>query len=105
MSNNVLPAKFKPYTRQTISQAPQWQLLPTELREAAQVISRVLPFRTNQYVMDELIDWNNVPNDPIYRLTFPHQDMLSPSEYSHLSDLVLGNKDEAEIEKTVRAIR
>lgn len=105
MSNEALPAKFKPYTRQTITQAPQWQSLSNELREAVQVVSRVLPFRTNQYVMDELIDWDNVPNDPIYRLTFPHQDMLSQAEYSHLRNLVLEKKDEAAIEATVREIR
>jgi len=105
MASDSLPAKFKPYTRQTISQAPQWSLLPEELREAVQVVSRVMPFRTNQYVMDELIDWNNVPDDPIYRLTFPHQDMLSPSDYSNLRDLVLVRKDEAAIEDAVRGIR
>lgn len=105
MSNDTLPQKFKPYTRQTISQAPQWQLLSNELREAVQVVSRVLPFRTNQYVMDQLIDWTDIPDDPIYRLTFPHRDMLSPAEYSHLRDLVLEKKHEAEIEEAVRAIR
>ena len=103
MSCDTLPTKFKPYTRQTIAKSPQWQLLPTDLREAVQVVSRVLPFRTNQYVMDELIDWTNVPDDPIYRLTFPHRDMLSASEYSHLRDLVLERKDEAAIEEAVRA--
>jgi hypothetical protein len=76
-----VPLKFKPYTRQSINQAPQWELIPPDLQEAVLVISRVLPFRTNQYVMNELIDWNNIPNDPIYRLTFPHPDMLAPAEY------------------------
>ncbi|NVH71586.1 lysine 2,3-aminomutase [Paraburkholderia sp. JPY432] len=99
------PVKFKPYTRQTISQAPQWQHLPESLREAVQVVSRVMPFRTDQYVMDELIDWGKVPDDPIYRLTFPHQDMLSPADYSKLRDLVLVKKDEAASEETVRGIR
>ena len=105
MSNDTPEQKFKPYTRQTISQAPQWQLLPTALREAVQVVSRVLPFRTNQYVMSELIDWSNIPNDPIYRLTFPHQDMLGADEYAHLKTLVLERKDEPAIEAAVRAIR
>ena len=105
MSNDTPEQKFKPYTRQTISQAPQWQLLPTALQEAVQVVSRVLPFRTNQYVMSELIDWSNIPNDPIYRLTFPHQDMLGADEYAHLKTLVLERKDEPAIEAAVRAIR
>ncbi len=105
MSHDTLPVKFKPYTRQSISQAPQWQLISPELRKAVRVVSRVLPFRTNQYVLDELIDWGNIPDDPIYRLTFPHEDMLSPSEYSQLSELVLEKKDEAAIDDAVRAIR
>jgi KamA family protein len=105
MSHDTLAAKFKPYTRQTIHQAPQWQLLAQEMRDAVKVVSRVLPFRTNQYVMNELIDWSNIPDDPIYRLTFPHQDMLSPSEYASLSELILDKQDEAAIDEAVRAIR
>jgi KamA family protein len=104
-SKETLPVKFKPYTRQSIHQAPQWALMPEELREAVQVISHVLPFRTNQYVLNELIDWNNIPDDPIYRLVFPHKDMLKAEEYERLRDLVLVGKDELEIEREVRGIR
>ena len=105
MGTEALPTKFKPYTRQSIQQSPQWQHIPEDLREAVQVISRVLPFRVNQYVMENLIDWNNIPDDPIYRLTFPHPDMLSPDEYKHLRQLVLVDKDEAAIEREVTRIR
>jgi hypothetical protein len=55
-SSELSNAKFKPYTRQTISQARQWDWLPPEQREAVQVVSHVLPFRTNEYVLDQLID-------------------------------------------------
>lgn len=48
------PSKFKPYTRQSIVTARQWEWLTPELQEAVQVVSHVLPFRTNAYVMDEL---------------------------------------------------
>ncbi len=68
--------KFKPYTRQTVKQAPQWSLLPPEQREAVDIVARVLPFRVKPYVLGELIDWDAVPDDPIYRLTFPHRSML-----------------------------
>jgi len=105
MSNENASLKFKPYTRQSIQQAPQWELIPEELQEAVLVVSRVLPFRTNQYVLNELINWNNIPDDPIYRLVFPHQDMLPANEYKILRDLVLVQKDEAAIEKMVRTIR
>ena len=105
MSKEALPVKFKPYTRQTIHQAPQWERIPEHLREAVQVISHVLPFRTNQYVLNELIDWNNTPDDPIYRLVFPHPDMLPEHEYKRLRDLVLASRDEAAIKQEVTRIR
>ena len=88
-----MPAKFKPYTRQSIVNARQWEWMSPDLQEAVQVVSHVLPFRTNEYVMDQLIDWNNIPDDPIYRLTFPHRDMLPAAEYAQLRDLVLYKKD------------
>jgi KamA family protein len=97
--------KFKPYTRQTIRQAPQWQLMTPEQQEAVQVISHVLPFRTNQYVLDRLIDWSNIPDDPIYRLVFPHRDMLPAHEYWQLRDLVLVKQDDAAAQQLVRQIR
>ncbi|NRR32222.1 lysine 2,3-aminomutase [Oxalobacteraceae bacterium] len=107
MSADTSPAKFKPYIRQTISQAPQWPLIPPDLQEAVQVVSHVLPFRTNAYVMDQLIDWNRVPDDPIYRLTFPHRDMLPEQEYTQLRELVLGDgpRDQEALVRLVRAIR
>jgi len=104
MTADALP-KFKPYTRQTIRQAPQWELLTPEQQEAVQVISHVLPFRTNQYVLDQLIDWDNIPDDPIYRLVFPHRDMLPAHEYWQLRDLVLVKQDDAGAQQLVRQIR
>lgn len=97
--------KFKPYTRQTIRQAPQWDLLAPEQQEAVQVLSHVLPFRTNQYVLEQLIDWSNTPDDPIYRLVFPHRDMLPAHEYWQLRDLLLVKQDEAAAQQLVRQIR
>ena len=105
MSTEIQSAKFKPYTRQSIDKSPQWRLLAPELQEAVQVVSHVLPFRTNAYVMDALIDWSAVPDDPIYRLVFPHQDMLPPAEYAQLRELVLYKKDEAAINALVHRIR
>ncbi|KQZ42686.1 lysine 2,3-aminomutase [Duganella sp. Root1480D1] len=76
-----------------------------EQQEAVQVISHVLPFRTNQYVLDQLIDWDNIPDDPIYRLVFPHRDMLPAHEYWQLRDLVLVKQDDAAAQQLVRQIR
>lgn len=69
------------------------------------MVSHVLPFRTNEYVLDHLIDWGNVPDDPIFRLNFPHRDMLPPAEYEQLRDLVLFKRDADAIARLVHAIR
>jgi KamA family protein len=46
-------------------------------RHTVEVVGHVLPFRVNNYVVDELIDWHNVPEDPIFQLTFPQAGMLA----------------------------
>ncbi|MDN7804537.1 KamA family radical SAM protein [Burkholderia gladioli] len=97
--------KFKPYTRQTIRQAPEWEKLKPDQREAIDVVGRVLPFRVNPYVLSELIDWDRVPDDPIYRLTFPHQEMLHEHEYAQLRDLIADGGKAAETERLIHSIR
>lgn len=97
-------AKYTPYNRVTIQRAPQWDRMPEELREAVNVVSHVLPFRTNRYVLDELIDWSNVPDDPIFRLNFPHQEMLEDNEYIALRAF-LAAEDETGTERMVQSIR
>ncbi|MEO7493886.1 MAG: lysine 2,3-aminomutase [Massilia sp.] len=105
MSHDQPAPKFKPYTRQSIVNARQWQWMSPELQEAVQVVSHVLPFRTNEFVMDQLIDWSRIPDDPIFRLTFPHRDMLPEHEYAQLRELVLHKKDDAALARLVHAIR
>jgi KamA family protein len=105
MINASPEVKFKPYTRTSIRETVQWQSLPPDMREAVTVVSRVLPFRTNQYVMDELIDWSNIPDDPIFRLTFPLKEMLFAEEYERLRELMFDKQDERALNEAVTAIR
>ena len=76
--------------------------LPSEQLEALEVVSRVLPFRTNSYVCGELIDWDRVPEDPIYQLTFPQRGMLSDDQYARTQAAL---DDPAELERVVLAVR
>ncbi len=77
----------RPITQENIASTEFWQLLDGETQEALEIVAPVLPFRTNSYVLSRLIDWDSAPDDPIYRLTFPHRDMLEPSEYERLRDV------------------
>jgi KamA family protein len=97
--------RFKPYTRQTINQAPEWSKLTPDQQEAIDVVGRVLPFRINHYVLCQLIDWDRVPDDPIFRLTFPHRDMLAESEYDKLRDLIANGNKQLEVDRLINEIR
>ena len=68
--------RFKVYTLKQIDQIPQLAKLDSQTIWEMKVVASVLPFRVNEYVIKELIDWDNIPNDPIYQLTFPQKDML-----------------------------
>lgn len=69
------------------------------------VVSTVLPFRTNAYVMDELINWSSVPDDPMFQLTFPSRGMLSRKDYARMARLVRAQAAQKEIEAAANRIR
>ncbi|NWB30546.1 KamA family radical SAM protein [Pseudomonas gingeri] len=97
------PQKYKPYNSRTIRDTVYWQKLTQELQEAMTVVSKVMPFRTNDYVLSTLIDWNNIPDDPIFRMTFPHRDMLHAHEYEALKALIDGD-DSAAVKRQVEEV-
>ena len=80
--------RYRALTERNIEDSEFWQWLPQTSREALRVVSKVLPFRTNAYVARELIDWNRVPDDPIFQLTFPQPGMLDPVDYRVIADLL-----------------
>lgn len=47
-------------------------------------LAHVFPFRVNCYQLDELIDWDRVPDDPIFRLLFPQPEMLAAEDLRQL---------------------
>lgn len=97
--------RYQPVTRSNVARQPAWERLDASLREATMVVSTVLPFRTNAYVMRELIDWSRVPDDPMFQLTFPQQGMLSEDDYETMAELVRAAAPKDEIEREANRIR
>ena len=97
--------KFTTYTLSNYKNIDQISLLSQDLIEAIEVVGRVLPFKTNSYVIENLIDWSNIPNDPIYTLTFPRKDMLSLSDYDSIKFLLDAEAPKSEIDMVVKEIR
>lgn len=57
----------------------------------------VFPMRANNYVVDQLIDWSNVPNDPIFILVFPQPDMLGEKNLKRMREAIASNAGKVEI--------
>jgi KamA family protein len=79
------PRRFKVYTQRDLGKIRQLEKLPDSKRFEMQVVSSVLPFRVNEYVLDELIDWQKVPGDPLFQLCFPQRQMLPEEDYERLA--------------------
>ena len=98
--------RYKAYTLGNFRDIPQVkEYLSEEEIFAVDVVARVLPFKTNSYVVDELIDWNDVPNDPIFVLNFPRKEMLEPRHFEEMAALVRRDAPKAEIDALANRIR
>lgn len=97
--------RFQVYTERHFDKIEPLNNLSEELRFEMRVVANVLPFRVNQYVIDELIDWNNVPTDPMFQLTFPQKGMLSDDDFEQMAATLRGNSDKKEITRVANEIR
>jgi len=76
------------YKARDLDQIPQLRQLSPEDLFAMNVVAQVLPFRTNNYVINELIDWSNIPEDPIYQLNFIQKEMLRPNHFEQMAKVL-----------------
>ncbi|MCA9270289.1 MAG: hypothetical protein KDA41_17530 [Planctomycetales bacterium] len=104
MTSAVAP-RTKFYTLNNIDDLPQLARLPAGFREAMKVVAHVLPFRVNNYVVEQLIDWDAVPDDPIFQLTFPQPGMLSGEHFQEMAAALWNGGDEHEVRRTADRIR
>jgi KamA family protein len=101
----ITPKKMKFYGLMDIDNIPQLQELNDEQRFAIKVVSNILPFRANNYVVEELIDWRNIPDDPIFQLTFMQKEMLTDDQFDRMADLLKSGASDAEIKNLANDIR
>jgi KamA family protein len=97
--------KLAIYSESKLDSIPQLHTLSNEQRMAMRVVSKVLPFRVNRYVIDQLIDWSNVPQDPIFQLTFPQRGMLSDEHFDRMASLLTRDASKGEIKSLADEIR
>jgi KamA family protein len=97
--------KYRAYTRRDIDRIPRLAGLPKSFRDSMKAVASVLPFRVNNYVVEDLIEWDNIPSDPIFQLTFPQPEMLESDQFERMMTLIHGAAPAAEIEAAAREIQ
>ena len=96
---------IKTYTLSNFRNLPQIQKMSEEKKFEMEVVGNVLPFKTNNYVVEQLIDWNDIPNDPMFVLTFPQRGMLIPKHYQEMESVLKKGADKKEIQEVANQIR
>lgn len=97
--------QYKAYSLANFEQIPEVQRLPESMRFEMRVVGSVFPFKTNSYVIDELIDWSAVPRDPIFVLTFPQRGMLPPDKFDRMAAVIRSDAPREEIQAEANSIR
>ena len=96
---------FRAYSARHLDMLVRRAGLSADERLAVRAVAMVLPFRTNSYVVETLIDWDAAPDDPMYRLVFPQPDMLPAADVRRLAGLISGEAPEAELRAAAHEIR
>ena len=95
---------IKSYTLANLRKLPQIENFSEEEIFDMEVVGNVLPFKANNYVVEQLIDWNNTQNDSIFALTFPQKGMLKSEHFDQMAE-VMKRGDRKEIQETANTIR
>ena len=97
---------MKFYSLGNLEKLPQYNKLSKEAVDALQIVGSVLPFRVNNYVTENLIDWDNAQSDPIYKLTFTDKGMLSKNQFERMSSIIKApHSTQRDIDETANGIR
>ena len=97
--------KYISYMLHNFKNIPQIQNSAQDYIEDIEIVGSVLPFKTNNYVIDNLIDWEKVPDDPMFKLTFPQRDMLKPEHYEKMKSAIKSGVDKQTIKDAANEIR
>jgi KamA family protein len=97
--------KYQVYARHNLDKIPQFRKISREQVQSIRTVSEVLPFKTNNYVVNELIDWDNYLDDPMYILNFPQKGMLKTKQYRALSEMIEKNKSKTDLAKYIQELR
>ncbi len=97
--------RFRAYTAKHLGALGARAGLDPAEQLAIRAVGTVLPFRTNDYVIEQLIDWSAAPDDPIFRLVVPQAGMLSKTDLDRVANLLLSQAPQGHLRAVVHDIR
>jgi KamA family protein len=105
MTYEEVSMNYKSYSLRNYNEISQLASLNKIDKFAMQVVAKVLPFKTNNYVVEQLIDWDNIPDDPVYTLNFPRKELLKDEHFVRIESLLKNGADQHKIASAVKDIR
>ncbi len=97
--------QFKSYNNISFKKTKYYAALPQAERDMFDILSSVFHFKINNYVAENLIDWDAVPNDPIYKLIFPRKEMLPHEDFTSLSLLYQSGLDQKTLAPFIEKVK
>jgi KamA family protein len=99
------PQPYRAYQLHNLREIAPLARFSGEETHAMRVVATVLPFKTNSYVVSELIDWSRAPDDPLFVLNFPQRGMLLPRHFEVIDALLRQGASEADVRAAADMIR
>jgi KamA family protein len=96
---------YRSFGLHNLKNIPLLENLTSEEIFDIKVVGTVLPFKVNNYIIENLINWNNIPKDPIFQLTFPQKKMLNQQHYNIIANAIETGKPKSEIIEIANQIR
>lgn len=97
--------KIRLYNRRNFRSIAQLAAVPRHVVRGIETAAAVFPFRVNNYVINELIDWQRVPQDPIFQLTFPQNGMLEKPDRDRIQKLFADGAPPDDIRRAAERIQ
>ncbi len=104
-SEDFASDRYQAINLHNFEKLPQIAALPDEIIHDIHVVGRVLPFKSNRYVVDHLIDWGDPLTDGMFRLTFPQRGMLAPADFDRMAAAIDSGKNARELKLIADEIR
>lgn len=96
---------FHTYNNRNFSQTNYYQRLPEDEQNTFDLLSQVYHFKVNTFVISNLINWEAIPEDPIYRYIFPRREMLLEEDLQILEGHLQSGIAQGDLNKFLQSLK